>query len=484
MRAAVRTGPASRSVSTRRREDGAIAVMFAGSLLVIFGFMGLALDLSMLYNRKVEMQNVANTVALAAAGELNGTAAGITQALRRASERFVTLPGTVVGGMSYQYSTRTMDWSDAAIEFGPTPTGPWVSAGAALAQPARMLFARVDTRGLNPEYGEVSTLFIRVLNPDLGMVSTSGRAVAGRTAINVTPMGICAMRSDAAWDHAGELEEYGFRRGVSYDLMQLNPDSTAAGATYLINPFVAPGTPGIVQPASTDSVKPFVCTGSMAMSRVTGGDVVVSTPFPLSDMYEAFNSRFDMHTPPCRPETAPPDANVKQYTFDDTNAVPWMDTAPGGQAAAVLLTEGKRWTVVGPLTTPTGTTAGMYGPLWSYAKAVRYAASEPATGYTAFASGDWSTLYSQGKPKAKSYPGTPPYSQTGAAYAKKPDNTGVRGRRVLNIPLLSCPVTGDRARVLGIGKFFMTVPAKTNALYGEFGGLASEQTLGSRVRLY
>jgi hypothetical protein len=60
----------------------------------------------------------------------------------------------------------------------------------------------------------------------------------------------------------------------------------------------------------------------------------------------------------------------------------------------------------------------------------------------------------------------------------------MRGRRVLNIPLLACPVSGDRATIRAIGKFFMTVPAKSNLLIGEFAGVTPEQSLGTRVRLY
>ncbi len=116
-------------------------------------------------------------------------------------------------------------------------------------QPDRMLYVRVDTRGLNPEYGEVRTLLIHILNPDNALVSVSGRAVAGPSAIKVTPFGVCAMRPEADRDHGGELEEYGFRRGVAYDLMRLNPEATTLARSYLINPFVPPGATGVIQSA-------------------------------------------------------------------------------------------------------------------------------------------------------------------------------------------------------------------------------------------
>jgi hypothetical protein len=37
--------------------------------------------------------------------------------------------------------------------------------------------------------------------------------------------------------------------------------------------------------------------------------------------------------------------------------------------------------------------------------------------------------------------------------------------------------------VIGIGKFFMTVPATSTDLVAEFAGAASEQSLGGRVQL-
>src|SRR4051812_17589165 len=46
------------------RQTGAIGIMFAGGIIILLGFFALALDLSQLYNRKMELQNVADAVAL------------------------------------------------------------------------------------------------------------------------------------------------------------------------------------------------------------------------------------------------------------------------------------------------------------------------------------------------------------------------------------------------------------------------------------
>jgi len=71
----------------RRRgsEDGAIAIMTPFVLLLMIAMLGMALDLSRGYNRKIELQNVADAAALAAAAALDGTSAGIDRAITAAA---------------------------------------------------------------------------------------------------------------------------------------------------------------------------------------------------------------------------------------------------------------------------------------------------------------------------------------------------------------------------------------------------------------
>jgi hypothetical protein len=358
---------------------------------------------------------------------------------------------------------------------------------------------KVDTSKLDASYGEISTLFMHVLSPSSAVVSTSGSAIAGPSLIKVVPLALCAMRPQAALNRSGELVEYGFRRGVTYDLMNLNPDPAGPGMSFVINPLTPPDVVGAPPSSDIASVKPFVCTGTMAMSRVTGGTLTVESSFPLGDLFTQLNSRFDTYSAPCNQYSAPPDANIKAYVFNNngtnplTASVPWMKVVPSGQAATTSTDGGKLWTIADPDATPAGTTGPMYGPLWSYAKAAKYAASpDSAGGYSTFATTDWATLYSSvGPPEPKNYPATgtvtTPYEATsGTTYFQAPSAThkGLRGRRVLNVALLSCPVASGRGTVVGIGKFFMTVPATASSLWAEFAGLAPEQSLGSQVELH
>jgi hypothetical protein len=434
---------------------------------------------------------MAKAVALAAARELNGTAAGIAAArtsARTTAERFV-----------YAYRAQ-VTWDDAALSFSKSPdrTGTWVPATAA-GDPSKLYFAKVDTSFLSTEIGTVHTNVMPILSKDLAEVRLADVAVAGRTSVNVAPIAICAMAENATAPRTNtglateELVEYGFRRGVSYDLMQLNPNGTTP-ARYLVNPVAAPGSSGATFDPSV--IGPFACTGSLWIPRLTGGAIHVSplpSSSPLGSIYFYLNSRFDDYTDgQCSPNGAPPDFNIKSYAYDIAGGASWMTPATGNAAAATTTERNKLETIADLPAPPAGTVAGAYGPLWAYAKAAKYAPSEPNSGYASFATADWAKLYKLG-PTGGGYPtasATPYKASMGVHYAAPRTanlEIATEQRRVLNVPLLACPVDAGynvQATALGSGKFFMTVPATRHKLIAEFGGLVSEQSLSGQVELY
>ena len=447
-------------------------------LILMIAIFGMALDLSRSYNRKVELQSVADAVALAAASALDGTSAGIDKA--------ITAAGQAVVGYNFAYNNESVSWSSAALTFGTDATGGasgWMDGATAKASASTIFFARVDTSALDPVHGNVQNFLMPVLSAALASTTVAASAVAGRDSLNVLPLAICANSNTSAASLAsGELVEYGFRRGVSYDLMNLNPGGSTQ-ENFLVNPVAPPGTVGTTMMNRMDVVAPFVCTGKMAIPTLGGGDITVERGFPLSSLYVHLNSRFGTYVTPCQSSTAPTDPNVRY--FDLTNAT-WMKYKPDGLSANALTAPDPLLTVAEK---PAGATRTAYGPLWSYAKAAKYSSYvansgvEPASGYSTFSTTDWDTLYNPGGPVAQSYPGTTPYQSTGGSSTYKP----YRNTRVLNIPLLRCPVpagTSATATVIGIGKFFMTVPASSSALYAEFAGMNNETALGGNARLY
>jgi hypothetical protein len=485
-----------------RRESGAFAIMFVPLLFVMLGFCGLALDIGRLYNRKVDLNGLAKAAAMAAAKELNGTDAGLQLAKDRAKE--------IVEGLRYQHFGEGIayEWRDAAITFstGPARGGQWVSGPSSSAPVTALYFVKVDTAGLDATVGEVDTIFMRLLSNTLASVKLTDSAVAGRTGINVTPLAVCAMSPDQAAKRThttsggailSELIQYGFRRGVSYDLMQLNPSGTEP-ARYLVNPVIAPGVNSTS--FNTSIVAPFMCSGTMWIPRLTGGTVRVTalpSVSPLTSLDTPLNSRFDVFlNSPCNPLGTPPDFNIKGYSYDVDGSVKWMSPTLGLAAAATAPTPNRLETIADVQTSPSA--PGDYGPLWAFAKAAKAPdpidAPEPKAGYATFSTADWPTLYKSG-PTTSSYPASTPYESTSSAtgYYTAPRTANLdistTKQRVLNIPLLSCspsaPVGANvSATVLGIGRFFMTVPATKDKLIAEFAGLLSEQSISGQVELF
>jgi hypothetical protein len=447
--------------------------MFAAALIILVPFLWLALDLTRAYNRKVELKNMADAVALAAARALDGTPEGVDRAVSDAA--------TAASKFSYAYGSEVFDWSSDALRFGTSGDvdGTWMDAGSARSSSKTIVFAKVDLSALDSKHGQVDNAFmVTSATTDVSAVT-----IAGRTAINIMPLAICAMSATPAANVSGELVEYGFRRGVAYDLMRLNPNGTTP-ENFLVNPIAPAGTTGQSVSGNLDVVGPFVCTGKMAIPNVTGGTVTVERPFPIASLNPYLNSRFGT-VAQCQQSSAPADPNAKEFTY--LTGVNWMKDQPEGQRAKEVA-GGFLGTVADPGNTPAGTADTAFGPLWSYTKAAKYssyAASggiEPSGGYATFATSDWGTLYVPGT-AAVSYPSTTPYQSTGGAAAYKT----YRNRRVLNVPLLQCPVPAGaktQATVLGIGKFFMTVKADSAAVYAEFAGVAPASSLGGEVEIY
>ena len=481
-----------------RRQDGAIAMMAAFFLLIIIGFFGLALDFSRMYNRRAEMQTLADSAVIAAAKKIDGTTEGINAAV--AAARGVVEDQE--NGPRYEY-VKKMTWDNAAISFAASrdDSGGWKTADQAASLPDGLLFVKVDTGALNVDYGTVSLLFMRVLSSDYQTAAIKNIAVAGKGRLLVTPFAVCAMSPDShskrvnpAGPQYDELVEYGFRRGVSYNLMNLNPNGMAS-ASFQVGPISLAGSGTSDGNFTSWIYEPYICTGTMAVKKVTGASVRVQSPFPIGTYYTHLNSRFDPYTGSCNVNSSAPDSNVKQYPFA---TISWMSLKPTVQSAKPDSTNTSRLQTVADKGPPNHLTGADYGPLWSFARPVPWTSyvqenqggKEPASGYTGFSATTpvWAALYGTDS-AVGSYPASPPYLMTtGSTYFQTPTTTarkpGAKYRRVLNIPLLSCPVSGSSATVLAIGKFLMTVPAEATSVYGEFGGIVSDERIGALVEIY
>ncbi|PKO62181.1 MAG: hypothetical protein CVU24_05230 [Betaproteobacteria bacterium HGW-Betaproteobacteria-18] len=494
-----------------QRQRGAVAITFALSLLVLFGFMALVFDLGRTYVVRTELQNAADAAALAGAKDLNQKLTGITTAI-----------ATVIA-IGPKNETKFSFKGNAAIDI----TVDMISVGSCPDDVCMVPVSSITTDGQAAD-----KTFLKVYIPSGGLATffagiagnattrTYGRAVAGYYLKEITPIGICAIdpataggRRPVAGGLPDELTEFGFRRGIAYDLMELGP-LVANSTPFLLNPIdVYPGPPCDNNHSSASYARNFICAGTSASIVSAPSWAFGSTGMSWGPVRDALNSRFDDFgggANACDPTSAPPDVNVKQYTV------------PGGTGAGPAGNP-RDWTQEGANDYPTqqsitidsathkpvpAPTIGQYGALWSYSRAVQAVGTVPnATAGAAFALSDWENLYGTGlaaDTSATGYPASPPIppfpvgtlaapynTLSGNKYftAPNPSHPGKRDRRVLNVAIVDCAASSGnncnaKIRIIGVGRFFMQTKAvNPSSIYAEFDGLVNPIP-SFEIRLY
>lgn len=471
-------------------QRGAFGVLYAIMLPVMLGMIGLAVDLGIMYARGHELQAVADGAALAAARALNGTTDGIAAAKNQARR-------TAIKAQYRFLNAETFSWSNDALSFASTPDGPWIAADAATESEApNLYYAQINTGGLDPIYGRVAVAFLRVVGvaADQNLVR---RAVAGRKDTALGPLAICALnnteltvRTNAPASGVEEAVEFGFRRGVTYNLLNLNPNGTSP-KNFAINPLDFAPAPAIASHTSDASLRPFACSGKIPAPPLAIGSMLYARePFPVALIAE-LNSRFGHYGggSACTKFGSPPDINILDYRGGYTSF--WMGGTgvPVRASAAEHISGGRLATVADAATLPPGTTSASYGTLWSFSRPLRYNTTTGAVG-AAFPKSEWFKLYpvTSGAALSSSYNNaTSPYDRNLPPHRLLPTPlSGEVSRRVLNVPLLECPFIGSNARMLGIGRFLMTTPATTSpaGIHAEFGGLTTYGALTANAVLY
>lgn len=474
------------------RQRGAVLIMYAFLLMIMIGFAGIALDLGVVYFRRAQLQGAADTIALAASKALNGTAAGVAAAVNAARS---TAQATRIG------LEGSLAWNDAALQFSNSPNaaeGAWLTGDAASAAPGDIMYARVDMRKLEDDMRVIEPTLMRVLG-DFDAFDIAPLAVAGPTALRITPLAVCALSNDVAATRTNparagvaavdELVTYGFRHGVTYNLLKVNPQPGAAkGGYYLVDPFATADLQRSSAMAIGDTnanalVGPAMCAGKVAYTSGLGR-LHVRRPATFG-LASHLNSRFNIYTDAvCDRAGAPPDRNIKNYSLDtaaNAQGVNWQLPAPTTASAKPVENAAL------PLATVADGTPGQvyapadYGTLWAFgpARSPNGAALQRA---------QWPALYPTSTtitsptawPAAGPYRGTSAFTRTPTLSMWEPAQ---RQRRVMWIPLLKClagapaapslPGMLDTATVLAYGRFLLSAPATASDVPGEFAGVAT-----------
>lgn len=192
----------------RTRERGAVAIVVALSLTLLIGCLALVLDLGRLYIAKAELQNAADAAALAAAHRLDGSAAGVTNAVDAAMT--TASQNSFWGNLGEETVTLTRD--DVSFSSAPddVDAGSWESEAIATASPGSYFFVRVDTatRNFDTWFAGIWQIF---------QTSANGAAVAGRYPPgSLNPLFIPVVRRNSDQANTGD-SSYPWCNGKIYD---------------------------------------------------------------------------------------------------------------------------------------------------------------------------------------------------------------------------------------------------------------------------
>lgn len=442
-----------KALSAGKNQRGGIAIIMGITIAVLVGFLGMVGDLGRLYIRKSELQNAADAATLAGAKELNGTLAGVNNAVAEAIAE--------ANSNSSDFGATPVAISNGNIEFASSPyPASWNSVADAQANPADKYFIKVDTTGI--AQGTRATWFMPALSVITGgsaiaSTTTFGRAVAGRSVCNAMPIFTCSLPGGTAGNN------YGYNIGRSYPLVP-SPGSIGPGNVGYLHPFLDqttnPGCAG-VSSMSTPTMQRFACTGFGACAASSNRCTVTQPARP--QIARAINTRFNQYPgslpADLTPQLCTPDRNIRQYVWDSgSSGSPrnWMNPIDPTQQ---------------PELNPAA--PAMPGVQNSFARP-----SPIPPGWT--------------------YPGSgSPYSQTGGQYFLAPTNPpdGQQPRRLLNLGIATgCPVaggTGSPVTIVATGQFFMQVaavetPSSSPMIVAEFAGLLppSGNTVTAQIKLY
>lgn len=190
-------------VSVRRcgvQRRGMAFIAFAVTLVIIFGFMGLAIDVGRLYLARNEAQSFADSAALAGAVMLDGTS--FQPALNAVAGTYMT--ASTDKWKTYHFQTKT--FTDYTVKFSVTGAdGTFLDSGSA---PAQSRFVEVTATAHIPM--SFSAVLLGVTGDGTSPART--RAVAGQVLKTIWDEGLVPF---APWAHCSTVNVAGFPQCVA-----------------------------------------------------------------------------------------------------------------------------------------------------------------------------------------------------------------------------------------------------------------------------
>jgi Flp pilus assembly protein TadG len=264
----------SNLISARKNEKGAVLFIVAAGLVVFILFAGLAIDLSMLYNVKTDLQNATDSAALAGAAQMDGTSNGINQAVTKALSMT----------NNYHFNTTSVALAASDVTFSATRDSGYVSQGAAAANPANIRFIRVEaTKTMDLSFMKISGVSTH---------DVSAFAVAGNSPpINVVCDGLLPLAPAPLKNSSGGYDPYVIGQVYTLRFAGGNDNITVGSGNFLVLDF----SPIIGGNSGAALVRDLLKGGAAGCIGV--GDTFCSKPGVSSGpVQQGLNARFDSDT--------------------------------------------------------------------------------------------------------------------------------------------------------------------------------------------
>lgn len=301
----------------RHAQRGVVAIIVGLSLAIMIGFVGLAIDGGHLYLTKTELQNSADSCALAASYELTGapsinaSAFGVAEAagMRLATANRVGFQGAAIAA------------SMVTVQFGDTLSGgSWVGAGSA-AGSSRFVRCTITRTGIAPWFMQVMGLG----NQTVAALATASLEPAQANC--AVPMALCVRPGgnsangygytvgnwygmDFSQSGNSNANYTGNFRWIDFDPGNPTPGCSGGGAQELACLMQGTGQCSLPSPISGS------CTSSGSSSPTPG---CVGQNGAVSSMQDAFNSRFGLYKNGGGPSitSSPPDRTGYAYSTEN-----------------------------------------------------------------------------------------------------------------------------------------------------------------------
>lgn len=184
----------------RQNEDGSLLVIVGMSLALFLGLVALSFDLGRTAITQTELQSFADSVALAAAGELDGN----PDAISRASNAAAQVADTQIFGNGNNDLQGSADYTLTFLSA--LPDDDTAAVTAVTTQPRQAAFVQVSVADVTVDYGfaAAASALLGGQNVD---ATVSATAVAGYTqfSCDVTPLMFCAPSGFDAESSVGDM---------------------------------------------------------------------------------------------------------------------------------------------------------------------------------------------------------------------------------------------------------------------------------------